>query len=286
MFDAELTFVNGGGMVVTGFRLDLPSADVGDEELGELLVRHLGLLMVGEVRFSRKEIIVERHKGSRGVLPRRIVDLSHVIRDGMVTVTGLPAPRISDFRSHAESAPNYAPGTSFQFGHFDMVSQTGTYLDSPYHRYPDGVDLSGVPLASTVDLPGVLIRTAAPVIDVAALEPLNVKGKALLINTGWDRHWGTPEYDVKQPYLTRAAAEWLVRGGVALVGVDTCNVDTTADPERPVHSTLLAAGIPIVEHLRGLDALPDGDGWMFHAAPLAVEGMGTSPVRAYAVVGG
>ncbi|MEV0648029.1 cyclase family protein [Phytomonospora sp. NPDC050363] len=217
---------------------------------------------------------------------RSVIDLSHPITDGMVTVPGLPAPKITDFRSHAESAPNYAPGTCFQFGHFDMVGQTGTYLDSPYHRFPEGVDLSGLPLASTVDLPIALIHPDTTAIDAGAFEGLDVEGKAVLVRTGWDRHWGTHAYAVDQPHLTRAAAELLADAGAILVGIDSSNVDDTGDPERPAHTVLLGRGVVVVEHLRGLDRLPeDCAHWRFHAAPLAVAGMGTSPVRAYAVSG-
>ncbi|GIG70998.1 cyclase family protein [Phytomonospora endophytica] len=215
---------------------------------------------------------------------RSVVDLSHPITDGMVTVPGLPGPKIGQFRSHAESAPNYAPGTSFQFGHFDMISQTGTYLDSPFHRYPDGVDLSGLPLASTVDLPIELITAGGPV-DASTLEGRDVEGKAVLFQTGWDRHWGTAAYAVGHPHITRDGAHYLADNGAVLVGFDASNVDDTTDPERPAHTVLLGRGVVVVEHLRGLDRLPhDLRHWRFHAAPLAVAGMGTSPVRAYAVL--
>jgi len=215
---------------------------------------------------------------------RSVVDLSHPIHDGMVTVPGLPGPKIGEFRSHAESAANYAPGTSFQFGHFDMISQTGTYLDSPFHRYPDGVDLSGLPLASTVDLPIELISATQGELDSGMLELFDVKGKAVLFQTGWDRHWGTAAYAVGHPIITADGARYLADAGAVLVGIDASNVDDAADPERPAHTILLGRGVVVVEHLRGLDRLPhDVRPWRFHAAPLAVAGMGTSPVRAYAV---
>jgi len=291
-FDAELTFRNGGGLQVQEFRLDIPGDDIADEDLGPLLVRHLGLLMVDKVTISRKTLLREAHKGSRGVgrdepAERRVVDLSHVLRDGIITTPGLPGPEIGDHLRREDSASRYAPGTSFQLDRISMISGTGTYLDSPNHRFAEGADVAGLPLAGLADLEGLLVRVTDGVrpVDRTALLPYDVRGRAVLIQTGWDRHWNTGAYGSgEHPYVTLDAAEWLAAEGAALVGIDTINIDDTADATRPAHTTLLAAGIPIVEHLTGLAQLPP-DGFRFHAAPPAAEGMASFTVRAYAVVG-
>jgi len=220
--------------------------------------------------------------------PHRLVDLSHPIRHGLVTYPGLPAPEISDHLSREASTGKYAPGVTFQIGRINLVANTGTYLDSPWHRYADGVDLAGLRLESLVDLDGVLLRAAGTGrrgIEVAELAPLSVRGRAVLLLCGWDVHFGTPRYAKDAPFLTDAAAAWLVTHGAALVGIDSINIDDMGDPGRPAHSRLLAAGIPIVEHLRGLEQLPP-EGFRFSAAPPRIEGLGTFPVRAYAIVGG
>ena len=289
-FDAEVRFANGGDLRVRDFRLDVPGDDISDAELGELLVRHLGLLMVGEVEILGKELIQEAHKGSRGTpraaRERRLVELSHVLEDGMVTVPGLPAPRIVDHETHAQSRPRYAPGTEFHFASITMVGNTGTYVDAPLHRYEDGADLAGVPLERLVDLDGLVVRAeGAAVITRELLLPLDVRGRAVLVHTGWSRHWGTETYLSGHPHLTEEAAAFLVEEGAALLGIDSQNVDSTQGGERPVHSGLLAAGIPIVEHMTGLDGLPP-EGFRFHAAPPRITGVGTFPVRAYAIVTG
>jgi kynurenine formamidase len=221
--------------------------------------------------------------------PRRIVDLSHTVRPGMVTYPGLPGPEIVDHLARADSAGRYAAGTTFQIGRISMVANTGTYLDTPFHRFADGADLAAAPLERMVDVPAVVVHLAgADVrrIDRSALQPHEVEGRAVLVHTGWDRHWATDGYGSAEraPFLTEDAATWLVDRGASLVGIDSVNIDDMADGRRPAHTTLLAAGVPIVEHLRGLDGLPS-EGLRFHAAPPAVEGMGTFTVRAYAVIG-
>lgn len=220
---------------------------------------------------------------------RRLVELSHPLLHGMTTYPGLPGPEIGDHLSREASRGHYGPGTEFQIGRITMVSNTGTYLDAPFHRYEEGTDLAGQPLSSVADLDGVVVRPdgrAGRAVGVADVQGHAVRGRAVLIHTGWSRHWGTPEYGAgRHPYLTAEAADWLRDQGAALVGIDSLNVDDTSDPTRPVHTRLLGAGIPVVEHLRGLEALP-GQGFRFHAAPPAVVGMGTFPVRAYAVVTG
>jgi kynurenine formamidase len=215
----------------------------------------------------------------------RTVDLSHDVYDGLVTYPGLPAPVIRDHLSRADSRQRYGPGTEFQIARIEMVANTGTYLDSPSHRFEDGVDLSRIALERVADLEGAVLRPSVEqrAIGAAAFEGLDVRGKAVLVETGWDRHFATPAYATGHPFLTRDAAEWLVESGAALVGIDSLNIDDTADGMRPVHTVLLRAGIPIVEHLTGLSALP-ASGFRFFAVPPKVRGMGTFPVRAFALV--
>jgi len=218
---------------------------------------------------------------------KRIVDLSHVIEHGMTTYRGLPPPHICDFWTREASAENYDDGSSFQIGRIDMVANTGTYLDSPFHRYADGADLSELKLSSLAGVPGIVVRR--PWENSLALEPehldgLDVAGKALLVHTGWDRHWRTERYGDDHPFLTAEAARWLVEHGAALVGIDSNNIDDSSRRARPVHTALLGAAIPICEHMTGLDQLPD-TGFRFSAVPPKVRGMGTFPVRAYAVLG-
>jgi kynurenine formamidase len=215
-----------------------------------------------------------------------LVDVSHVIEHGMITYKGLPAPLICDFLSRERSHALYAPGTEFQIGKIEMVANTGTYLDSPFHRYADGKDLSELPLERLANLEGLLINlppTHGRSIDRSVFVSHQVRGKAVLIRTDWDRHWRTDQYFEGHPFLTGGAAEFLVRQGACLVGIDSYNIDDTNDPVRPVHSTLLGAEVPIVEHLRGLDGLSDGP-FRFFAVPVKVKAMGTFPVRAFAVV--
>lgn len=217
---------------------------------------------------------------------RRLVDLSHVVEEGMVTYRGLPAPVICDYLSRKESREHYAEGTEFQIGRIDMVANTGTYVDSPFHRFADGKDLSELDLGSLADLPGVVVGVIGMegrVIGRSAFADLDVGGKAVLVHTGWAAHWGTERYFEGHPFLTEEAAIYLRDRGAALVGIDSLNIDDTSDGYRPVHSTLLGADIPIAEHLRGLEQLPEA-GFRFSAVPVKVKGMGTFPVRAYAAI--
>jgi kynurenine formamidase len=217
---------------------------------------------------------------------KRIVDLSHVIEHGMTTYPGLPGPHICDFWTREGSAANYDDGSSFQIGRIDMVANTGTYLDSPFHRYAEGRDLAELPLPSLADVPGIVVRQPWEndiAVDAAAFEGLDAAGRAVLVHTGWDRHWRTDRYGEVHSFLTAAAAEWLIEQGAALVGIDSNNIDDTRVRARPVHTSLLGADIPICEHMTGLGHLPDS-GFRFSAVPPKVRGMGTFPVRAYAVL--
>jgi len=214
----------------------------------------------------------------------RFIDLSHTIESGMITYKGLPAPLICDHLSREQSRAIYAPGTEFQIGKIEMVSNTGTYLDTPFHRDADGFDLSGLSLESISDLPGVVVRVAPSAeraIGRAHFGAIEVRGCAVLVHTGWCEHWRTDRYFEGHPHLTEEAAIHLRDAGAVLVGIDSLNIDCADTGERPVHTTLLRAGIPIVEHMTNLGALPS-DGFRFTAVPPKVSGMGTFPVRAHA----
>ncbi len=214
----------------------------------------------------------------------RLVDLSHTVADGTVTYKGLPPPRICDFWTREQSAAFYEDGSAFQIGRIDMVANTGTYLDTPFHRYADGDDLAAVTLDRLAALEGVVVRSADMAVDADAFAGLEVAGRAVLVHTGWDRHWGSDAYFEDHPFLTEAAARLLAERGAALVGIDSHNIDDTRVPRRPVHTTLLGAGVLICEHLTNLGDLPDS-GFRFTAAPPKVAGMGTFPVRAFATLG-
>jgi len=216
----------------------------------------------------------------------RLIDVSHVVEHGMVTYKGLPAPIICDYLSREASRAHYDEGTEFHIGRIDIVANTGTYVDSPFHRYANGRDLSELPLSSLADLDAVVVRAEGTgrAIDAAAFASLDVNGKAVLVHTGWDRHWRTDQYFKGHPFLTAEAAHDLASRGAVLVGIDSYNIDDTDDGQRPVHSTLLAQDIPIVEHLCRLGRLPDS-GFRFFAAPVKVRAFGTFPVRAFGLVG-
>lgn len=217
---------------------------------------------------------------------KKLIDLSHTIEHGLITYKGLPAPVICDFLSREQSRQHYAPGTEFQIGKIEMVANTGTYLDSPFHRYEHGKDLSQLPLTSLADLDGIVARGKGEegrAVGAEAFADFDVKGKAVLIQTGWDAHWKTDRYFEGHPFLTKTAAQFLADQGAALVGIDSYNIDDTADLSRPAHSILLGAGIPIVEHMCSLKQLPAA-GFRFFAVPVKVKGFGTFPVRAFATL--
>ena len=214
---------------------------------------------------------------------QRLVDLSHVIEHGMVTYRGLPAPHICDYWTREGSAEHYDDGSSFQIGRIDMVTNTGTYLDAPFHRYADGADLAGLDLSQLASLPGLRVTAATQAVDADAFEGLDVAGKAVLVETGWDRHWRTDTYFSGHPFLTEAAARLLVERGAKLVGIDSYNIDDTSTRTRPVHTILLGAGVLICEHMTNLAALPAA-GFRFTAVPPKIARMGTFPVRAFAML--
>ncbi|MDT4955866.1 MAG: arylformamidase [Acidobacteriota bacterium] len=216
----------------------------------------------------------------------QLVDVSHTVEHGMITYKGLPAPVICDYLSREESRKHYAGGAEFQIGKIEMVANTGTYLDSPFHRYRDGKDLSQLLLNTIANLEGVVVRADSSLgqaIDVSSFHNLDLKDKAVLVQTGWDAHWGSDQYFEGNPFLTGAAAQHLADAGAKLVGIDSLNIDDTRDLSRPAHSILLRSDIPIVEHLCNLGALPR-EGFKFFAVPVKLKGMGTFPVRAFGLI--
>jgi kynurenine formamidase len=211
-----------------------------------------------------------------------LVDLSHVVENGMTTHPGIPGPIVCDFLSREASRGRYAEGVEFQLGRIDMVSNTGTYVDAPSHRYADGVDLAGLPLDRLAGREVVVVDAVGAIgVTSDALAGLDVTGKAVIVRTGFDRHWRTERYLSDNPFLAEDACLDLVERGAAIVGIDSVNIDDLADLRRPAHSVLLGAGIPIAEHLTGLDGVTDG--MRFFAVPVKVRGMGTFPVRAFAM---
>lgn len=295
-FDFTISFANGGGITGDGFRLDLPTPDLGPDEIGSLLVRHLGLALVSSVELRDLRIVEEAHRGSRGVHAStaetpRVIDLSHPIEAGMVTYPGLPAPTIASHLTREDSRAKYAPGTEFAMDIITMIGNTGTYIDSPYHRYDGGGDLASLELGSLVGLPAEVFHlrdawsSEQRGIGAVTLADRELRGAAVLLDTGWSEHFGTPGYGRGAPFLTEAGARFLADAEVALVGIDSLNIDDTeSGGERPAHSILLAAGIHVVEHLTNLDEVP-ARGARFTAAPPAVRGFGTFPVRAFVTVG-
>lgn len=296
--DGRVSFANGGHIDVEGFRLDLPSAEAPEAEVQSLLVSSLGLLMADQVELRRVDVVEEQHKGTRGgpsraaapeaSTSRRLVELNHPIRAGLVTLPGLPGPEISAHLSREDSRAVYTEGTTFEIGRISMIANTGTYLDAPHHRFDGGADLTGYTLEQLVDLPAVVVRVGGSGhrgVSAEALAAYEVEGRAVLLHTGDDARFGTPEYVVDPGFLTKGGAESLVARGAALVGIDAANIDDMTDGTRPSHTVLLAAGVPIVEHLTGLDQLPV-HGALFTAAPPRVVALGTFPVRAFASVPG
>ncbi len=292
-FDFEIDFSNGGGIQGQGFRLDIDGNDISDDALAAYIIADLQLLMVEHVRILKKQIFEERHKKdllislqdglSQGT---RFIDLSHTIDSGMITYKGLPAPIICDHLSRNKSRELYAPGTEFQIGRIEMVGNTGTYLDTPYHRHVDGYDLAQLALDRVSNVPGVVVRvegSSARAIDWTAFASTSIHGRAVLVHTGWDRHWRSDQYFEGHPFLTAAAAAYLRDKGASLVGIDSFNIDDVSDGERPVHTILLSAGIPIVEHMTQLNQLPI-EAFSFWAVPPKISEMGTFPVRAHAML--
>lgn len=288
-FDFEVFFTNGGRLKGEDFRLDITGDDISDKELADYIVQDLRLLMAGKVNILGKEILSEPHK-RMSFLPNSgeelLIDLSHTIENGLVTYKGLPAPVICDYLSRENSKQYYDEGTTFQIGKIEMVTNTGTYFDCPFHRFENGKDVSEMSLKSFAELEAVVIRVPYhETLEITGehLQNREIRNKAVLIHTGWDEHWNTERYYGNHPYLTESAAEYLKSCAVKLVGIDSHNIDDTAGRTRPVHSILLGAQILIVEHLCNLGLLPD-ENFTFTAAPPKFKGVGTFPVRAFASV--
>ncbi len=280
-FDFEIYFTNGGS---------IKGDDIAEKALADYLIEDMRLLMVGEAKILNKEIISEAHKRkpiSSAAGQTVFIDLSHTIEDGLVTYKGLPAPIICDYLSREDSKHFYEAGTEFQIGKIEMVANTGTYLDCPFHRYENGKDLSEIGLEAFTDLNAVMISvpfTNTLAVTEEHLKNYELRNHAVLIHTGWgDKHWNTESYYEDHPYLTQAAAEYLKSCEVKLVGIDSHNIDNTKGRSRPVHTTLLGAEILIVEHLCNLYLLPQ-DGFTFSAIPTKFKGVGTFPVRAMAKI--
>jgi arylformamidase len=295
-FDFVVRFANDGDLTGNGFRLDLPAEDLDEAAIGRLLVAHLGLALDDTVELSGLRIVEEPHRVSRGVATAEngaasvVIDLSHPIRAGMVTYPGLPAPVITPHLTREDSRSRYAEGTEFAMDVITMIGNTGTYLDSPFHRYADGKDLAGLNLSTLVGLRAQVFHLADSWNDkrrgirAETLADRDVRGAAVLLHTGWDAHFGTAQYGVGAPFLTADGAQFLIDAGATLVGIDSVNVDDTeSGGERPAHTLLLGAGVHVVEHLTNLAAVPP-NGAKFTAAPPAIEGFGTFPVRAFATL--
>lgn len=288
-FDFEFHFTNGGSLKGEDFRLDIAGDTISDQELIDYVITDLRLLMVGKTEIVNKAIIAEAHKRepiNKAGKRSRLIDLSHTIEAGLVTYKGLPAPIICDYLSREDSRQFYEAGTEFQIGKIEMVTNTGTYLDCPFHRFKDGKDLSEIGLDAFTDLDGIVIRV--PHTDTLAitedhLREHELRNRAVLIHTGWDAFWNTETYYENHPFLTESAASYLRNYQVKLVGIDSHNIDDTTGRSRPVHTTLLGADILIVEHLCNLALVPD-TGFTFSATPPKFKGVGTFPVRAMAKI--
>ncbi len=286
-FDFEIYFTNGGNIKGEDFRLDISGNDISDKELSDYIVEDLRLLMVGQTKILNKVIFEETHKRKpidKDNKTNLLIDLSHTIEDGLVTYKGLPAPIICDYLSREDSKQFYDKGTEFQIGKIEMVTNTGTYIDCPFHRFENGNDLSQVGLERFADLEAIVIRVPhSETIEITEehLKNYEIRNRAVLIQTGWDKHWNTEQYYENNPYLTKKAVEYLRDCSVKLVGIDSYNIDDTKGKRRPVHTTLLRAEILIVEHLCNLYLLPKS-GFTFSAIPPKFKGIGTFPVRAFA----
>ncbi len=288
-FDFEIFFTNGGSIKGEDFRLDISGDDIIDSALADYIVEDMQLLMVGKVNILNKEILIEPHKRKpidESVAEDFLIDLSHTIEDGLITYKGLPAPIICDYLSREQSKQNYDSDTSFQIGKIEMVTNTGTYIDCPFHRFADGKDTAQTVLKDFAQLDAVMIHipfTETLKITEDHLKNREIRNKAVLIQTGWDKHWNTELYYQNHPFLTEQAAMYLRDCKVKLVGIDSHNIDDTDGRTRPVHTVLLGAGILIVEHLCNLNKLP-AENFTFTAATPKFKGVGTFPVRAFASV--
>jgi arylformamidase len=287
VFDFEITFTHAGTLQGKEFRMGLIQENTLDSELKVKLIAQLQLQEVAEVIISNKYFIQELdhvdHE-KQTFVPVEFIDLSHDIFDELITYKGLPAPIICDYISRDKSKEFYALGTEFQIGKIEMVTNTGTYIDCPFHRYADGKDLSEIELTALTNINAITIHALdEQEIGIAYFLHKDLQDKAVLVHTGWSKYWNTETYFENHPYLTEEAALYLRDAGVKLVGIDSHNIDDTRGNKRPVHTTLLAADILIVEHLCQLDQLPDVP-FLFSAIPPKIKNVGTFPVRAFATI--
>lgn len=285
--DFEIYLTNGAKIKGEDFRLDISGDNISDQELADYIVYDLRLLTVGRTKILNKEILTDAHKKvpiNERIENNLFIDLSHTIESGLVTYKGLPAPIICDYLSRESSKQFYEEGTEFQIGKIEMVANTGTYIDCPFHRFEHGKDLSEVELERFVDLEAIVISVPySETLEISAeyLKNHEIRNRAVLFHTGWDIHWKTEKYYENHPYLTKEAAEYLRDCQVRLVGIDSHNIDNTSGNTRPVHTTLLGSEILVVEHLCHLYLLPKS-GFTFSAIPPKFKGVGTFPVRAMA----
>jgi arylformamidase len=286
-FDFEVNFADRGSVRGQSFSLDVPGYEVMEDELARYVAGQFQIDGIAEIRVTNKQILGKPGdvQGAPAKEARAtLVDLSHVIENGLITYKGLPAPVICDFLSRHDSRKFYDEGTEFQIGMVEMVTNTGTYIDFPFHRFENGHDLSELGLECMTGLAATVVRVPfgdGLEITEEQFKDSPVKGHAVLVHTGWDRHWNTPLYYEDHPYLTEGAAKYLAEQGAMLVGIDSHNIDSTKGRTRPVHTILLGAEILIVEHLCNLSAVPD-QGFEFSAVPPKFKGAGTFPVRAMA----
>jgi len=287
VFDFEIEFTNGGGIQGQDFRLDIEGEAISDKELADYIVNDLQLLMVGKVNILNKHYINEKHKRKpiNALIDEKLIDLSHTIFDGLVTYKGLPAPIVCDYLSRENSRKFYEEGTEFQIGKIEMITNTGTYIDCPFHRYEHGKDLSEIGLERFADLDAITIEAVGVLeVGVEFFTEKEIRNRAVIIHTGWSKHWNTELYFENHPFVTKEAAEYLRNCQVKLVGIDSHNIDDTRGKSRPVHTTLLGAEILILEHLCNLDQLPESN-YQLSAVPPKFKGVGTFPVRAFARLG-
>ncbi|HEY8935039.1 MAG TPA: cyclase family protein [Cyclobacteriaceae bacterium] len=287
VFDFEIEFTNGGGIQGQDFRLDIEGEAISDKELADYIVNDLQLLMVGKVNILNKHYINEKHKRKpiNALIDEKLIDLSHTIFDGLVTYKGLPAPIVCDYLSRENSRKFYEAGTEFQIGKIEMITNTGTYIDCPFHRYEHGKDLSEIGLERFADLDAITIEAVGVLeVGVEFFTEKEIRNRAVIIHTGWSKHWNTELYFENHPFVTKEAAEYLRNCQVKLVGIDSHNIDDTRGKSRPVHTTLLGAEILILEHLCNLDQLPESN-YQLSAVPPKFKGVGTFPVRAFARLG-
>jgi kynurenine formamidase len=202
----------------------------------------------------------------------------------MKTYPGLPEPRVEVFMDYEASRARYAGDTEFFIANLHLCGNTGTYVDSPLHRFRNAPDLAQLPLERLADLPVEVIDARSDhAIGPSSLRGRALAGKAVLFHTGWSAHWRSDRYFDPNPHLTEDCCAALLGAGAVFAGIDSVNIDSMADLRRPAHTTLLRAGVPVCEHMTNLGALPVSGGRL-HAVPIPWKGGATFPVRAYVIL--